>query len=376
MRLLFLDQFNEVAGAQCALLDLLPALRERGWQAHLAAPGDGPLHRAARDCGATAQSICCGPYHSGGKSAGDLLRFAGDFLRLRRDIADIAARTGANLIYVNGPRLLPAAAWAARGRIPILFHCHSHLSQRYAAALVGRSLGRAGAAVVACSRFVAEPLRAFVKREDLRVIYCGTRECRVERAAPRPRGRWRIGVVGRIAPQKGQAEFLRAARIVLRSVQDCQFVVCGSPLFGASGYFAEVRRLAEALPVEFLPWQDDVRSVLASLDLLVVPSTVPEGAPKVILEAYSAGVPVVAFRSGGVPEIVANSVTGFLVEPPAPETLAATLLDVLRLGPGELERVAEAGRALWSERFTLARYQQEVLDFAGQVSRQTASAAA
>lgn len=374
MRILFLDQFSDLAGAQRALLDLLPAIRQRGWQAHLAAPGDGPLHRAARDCGATTGPIRCGPYHSGAKSVADLLRFASDFAHLRRQIAGLSARVQADLIYVNGPRLLPAAAWAARGRSPILFHCHNHLSQRYASALVGRSLRRAGAGVIACSRFVAEPLRAYVKPGNLRVIYCGTRECRATRTATR--GRWRIGVIGRIAPQKGQTEFLRAARILLRSAQDCEFVVCGSPLFGASGYFDEVKRLTEGLPVEFFPWRDDVSSVLADLDLLVVPSMVPEGAPKVILEAHAAGVPVVAFRRGGIPEIVSHNVTGFLADPPTPEALAATLLDLLRLEPAELERVAKAGRAAWSERFTLARYQQEVLDFAGQFARQTAPAAA
>jgi glycosyltransferase involved in cell wall biosynthesis len=373
MRILFLDQFGEVAGAQGAMLDLLPAVRQRGWKAHVAAPAGGPLLEAARRWGATAQAIRCGPYRSGGKSILDCLRFAGDFIRLRREIAEIAERFRADLIYVNGPRVLPAAAWAGRGRLPLLFHCHSHLSQRYSSVLVGRSLRRANAGTIACCEFVAEALRPYVTP---RIIYCGTRDCAAQRTAQRWRRTWRIGVVGRIAPQKGQAEFVRAARIVLRSVANCEFVVCGAPLFSTPRYLEHVSRLALGLPVTFLPWQDEVSGVLANLDLLVVPSTVPEAAPKAILEAYSAGVPVVAVRSGGIPELVSHGATGFLADSANPEALAATLLELLDRGRDGLESVARNARAVWRERYTLPRYQQEVLSFVEQFVRQTARAAA
>lgn len=374
MRILFLDQFSEVAGAQAAMLDLLPAMRQRGWKAHVAAPAGGPLLEAARRWGATTEEIRYGPYRSGGKSVLDGFKFARDFVQLRRTISEIAERCHADLIYVNGPRLLPAAAWAGRGGPPVLFHCHSHLSQRYARALVGRSLRHAKAGAIACCEFVAGPLRSYVTP---RTIYCGAREIAVQRrAAPRWRRTWRFGVVGRIAPQKGQAEFVRAARIVLRSVGDCEFVVCGSPLFSSPEYPEHVKRLAVGLPVEFLPWQDDVSRVLANLDLLVVPSTVPEAAPKAILEAYSAGVPVLAVRSGGIPELVSHGSTGLLADSATPEALAATLLELTERGPDELESMARNARAVWRERYTLARYRQEVLSYVEQLVRQTAPVAA
>src|SRR2546422_208020 len=122
MNILFLDQFSDLGGAQRCLLDLLPAVAERGWRAHVAAPGDGDLRARAVVLGAEFHSINCGPYASGRKSVSDLARFAAELPRLAREIARLSADTEATMVYVNGPRLLPAASFVSR---PLVFHCHS-----------------------------------------------------------------------------------------------------------------------------------------------------------------------------------------------------------------------------------------------------------
>src|SRR5713226_7859843 len=108
MNILFLDQFSDLGGAQRCLLDLLPAVRERGWRAHVAAPGDGCLRSRSVALGAEFHSIRCGPFESGRKSTRDLVRFARELPGLAREIR----RIGAEIVYVNGPRLLPAASFS------------------------------------------------------------------------------------------------------------------------------------------------------------------------------------------------------------------------------------------------------------------------
>jgi glycosyltransferase involved in cell wall biosynthesis len=86
----------------------------------------------------------------------------------------------------------------------------------------------------------------------------------------------------------------------------------------------------------------------------------------VILEAFSAGVPVVAFPSGGIPEIVEDGVTGVL-SPPSAQDLASKLLELFSSGAGLLDCISARAKAIFAERFTLERYRADVLDAVGRV---------
>jgi glycosyltransferase involved in cell wall biosynthesis len=340
MRLLVLDQFSELGGAQRCLLDLMPALLDRRWDVRVLLPGDGPLVGALRGLGVPVQLVSCGPYSSGRKTLRDVVRFVGDY----NAIASAVQTQTSDLIYVNGPRMLPAAARGCRGT-PVLFHSHSYLSQRYAVPLVGRSLKRSGAAVIASSDFVGAPWRRYA---DVQTIYNGTAEIPFQpKLAPRAR-RWRIGLVGRIAPEKGQLEFVSAAR----HVSDATFYVYGAPLWSSDSYYAKVRSAAEGLDVHFAGWRDAVGAILHELDLLVVPSPSYESTTRVILEAFSAGTPVIAFATGGIPEVVTHGTTGFLTDS---TDLTKQIREVIQHAD-RLPEIVKAARQEWNNRFTLSRY--------------------
>ena len=364
MKILFLDQFSDPGGAQKCLLDLLPAVREAGWSADVALPGKGPVVDQVRSLGGTVHSFPDEPYRSYRKSLADGWRFARQAPGLSARIRRIAEDVNARLIYVNGPRLLPAAAWAARGRLPLLFHCHNHISQRAAAWVAGRSLRWAGASVITCCRFAAAPIARFVARGKLHLVHNGVAETSPATREPSVESEIRIGVIGRIAPEKGQLEFLAAARLLAKALPRCRFVISGEALFDdrdSLQYRRSLEPLAAHLPVEFLGWRDDVFAVMRSLDLLVVPSIREAGMPRVLLEAQAVGLPIVAFPTGGIPEAIVDGETGFLVDPPTPSELAAKILALLLHHPERLGKVAAAGRSAWRERFTLENYQRQVI---------------
>ena len=347
MKVLFLDQFNALGGAQQCLLDLLPAMEQRGWDARVAIPPGGPLGEILRRRGIGVDEIPCGPYHSGRKSAGDVLRFLADVPRQTAAVAGLAKE--ADLIYVNGPRMLMAAALAAKKRVPMLFHAHHRVGQGSARYLEGLALRRSGAMVAACCEAVAQSLRSWVPGERMHVIPNGTADLGFIERSFEKRER-RVGIIGRIAPEKGQVEFLRAAALL----SGARFVICGAPLFGDHVYYDNVLRLAAGLPVEFLDWQDDVGSVMRDLDVLVIPSK-QEGMPRVLLEAFSAGLPVVAFPVGGIPEVIEDGVTGFLAI-----DLARMLQQVLESDPHTLRAVAHNARDEWGRRYTVGAYRERI----------------
>ncbi len=350
MRILLLDQYGEFGGAQHCLLEVAEGLTQRGWDAHVALP-EGPLWNKLRPCSASVTALPCGPFHSAAKTPVDALRFLSQFQSQSRTIASLVRQHRIDLIYVNGPRVLPAAAWV-HGDIPVVFHSHSVVTQSSAARLAREALRRSRATVVASSRFVAGWLGGHA---PLHVIYNGIRALpfRPERVSYS-----RIGVLARIAPEKGQLMFVHAANIAARSNPELRFTICGGPVIANRTYFDQVCFEAGNL-VEFRPWTDNIADFFASIDILAVPSEALDANPRVIPEAYASGVPVIAFDSGGIRELLDDGMTGALVRERSPEALAAAILDVVRC-PARLRDFAHAGRKRWQRHYTLPRFQSEI----------------
>ncbi len=359
MKILFLDQFSELGGAQQTLLDTAEAVLQKGWQARALVPGHGPLVEKLESLGIPTGEIPSGPYRSGSKSAADSFRFALDLHKQMRAISAITAQHNFDLIYVNGPRLLPAAALASRGSAQTLFHAHSHI-RGVGASLLGRSIQRARATTIGCSNSVLDPLRRCTPAQNTFVVPNGVRDTGYRERDFGRNGNWRIGIVGRIAPEKGQLEFAGAAAMLARDLSRARFVICGAPLFGSSSeYFDAVRRRARGLPVEFVAWQSDVGPILRELDLLLVPSK-REGMARIIVEAFSAGVPVIAFPAGGIPEVVLDSETGFLTREFSADALASRIRDVIET-PQALQRVARNARQAWARCYTIPAYRKNII---------------
>lgn len=327
LSLLFVDQFSEPGGAQLCLRDLMPEVRRRGWQSHLLGPRSGlPLR----------------PCSNRSKTAQDFLRYSFDVPRMAAAIRRAVRDDHIDLVYVNGPRVLPAAAGIP---CPVIFHAHSRVEAFYGRKLIESAITLTGATVIAVSEFIAR------QYPEARVIYNGVPDLG-GLARTLDRRPARVGMIGRIAPEKGHIDFVRAAR----QVTGAEFFVYGESLFADAAYYRFVRAAAEGAPVEFCGWTDDVACVLHSLDILVVPSGPNEAATRVIPEAFSAGTPVIAYRSGGIPEIIDDGRTGLLTDSLAPAIQGLISNRELR------ERLSSEGREEWRRRFTIERFQSAVCD--------------
>ena len=354
MKLLLLDQFSDLGGAQQVLLEFLPVVRERGWKAVVGLPGEGEVFARVREWGFDTVRIPCGPYRSGRKSLTDAARFLIGTPLLAAQLWRLAQ--AADLVYVNGPRLLPGVA-LARVKAPVLFHAHSFLFPGKQRQAVGESLRKTRAWVIGSCEHVAAIWRPYADGR-VSVIYNGV--AGPEAAVWKPSGV--VGCVGRIAPEKGQLEFLRAAAMIHRVVPACRFQIYGAALFEdrqSLRYAEDVRAAAAGLPVTFAGWISDVYNALAQLSLLLVPSAGHEATTRVILEAFAAGVPVIAFRSGGIPEVIEDGRTGFLVD--SADEMAQVAIELMSGGNERLRAISAAARDAWQARFTIERYHRDLL---------------
>ena len=134
----------------------------------------------------------------------------------------------------------------------------------------------------------------------------------------------RIGFVGTLVWHKGVHVLLDAAR---RLPPDSYEIEIWGALDTFPDYTASLRKAAAGLPVRFCGAfaNGQTAEVYSRFDLLAVPSLWPENSPLVIHEAFMAGVPVVAARIGGIPELVADGVSGVLYDASSPDALADAL---------------------------------------------------
>lgn len=160
-----------------------------------------------------------------------------------------------------------------------------------------------------------------------------------------------VGLVADVRGSKGHRYFLEAARAVLADLPDARFLIVGDGV-GFEDVRRRVRELGLEGPVLMTGFRRDIPEVMAALDVLVLPSVRSEATSQVIPQALAVGVPVVATRVGGIPEIVRDGETGLLVPPADAPALAAAIVALLR----DRERaaaLARAGQALVRARYTL-----------------------
>jgi len=159
-----------------------------------------------------------------------------------------------------------------------------------------------------------------------------------------------LGVVGALSEEKGQRYLLEALPEVLASFPEVLVL-----LAGGGELQEELKSLAQAVgippeAIRFLGHRSDIPRILGALDLFVMPSTI-EGLGTAAIDAMLAGVPVVATRTGGLPELIEDGVTGLLAEAGSPKSLAGRIIEAL--GDRELRtRLAARARTVAGERFT------------------------
>ena len=177
-----------------------------------------------------------------------------------------------------------------------------------------------------------------------------------------PPGPPRLLYIGRLVPDKDPDTLLKAFQLTTQAHPDAELWLVGEgPRRAALQELAF--RLSLSARVRFIPPTDDLLPVLQQATLLVLSSRT-EALPNVVLEAMAAGLPVVATRVGGVPELVDPGVTGWLVPPGDAPALAAAMGQALA-APETRQAMGRTARQRAFDDFSLeamARRYETVLD--------------
>ncbi len=354
--ILYLDSGSGIGGGQRSLLLLLNLLDKDRFTPYVGCLGESPFAAEVEKTAASVVPLSLPAAHNKTDKVQrftlrDLLddfRQLGVILQLHQTVK----RYAIDLIHANSLSVALLGGIVARiNRIPILMH------KRYATSY--------GILDRICERFlhrvilVSEATRwNFAPTAKQTLIYNGVNleafqasaeEVETLRSELFPNTSDTsivTGVVTRITPEKG-IHFLVRAIAELKGRIDSKLLIVGGPYFQKDiGYMNELKQEVIDLGVEdsviFTGFLSDTRVVTSLLDIMLVPSIIPEACPRTIIEAMAVGTPVIATPLGGSKELVTPE-TGILV-PPEDASAIAEAIATLATDRDRLQTMGAAAR--------------------------------
>ena len=282
--------------------------------------------------------------------------------RAVRDLAKAISRSRTDVVHAHleyAVTLAPIAARLVNRRTVCTFHhvpetlpWRESVKERIAVAVARRSAGLVFVSHASCEAFRT---RYRIPQARSQVIHNGVD---LTRFAPRPaRAVTDLGIpehapavtmVGALRKRKGQDYAVQAWPRVLERCPDARLLLVGSGP-EERGLRDRAKELGVSDSVVFAGMRTDIPEVLRASSLVVLPSE-SEALPTTLIEAAASGLAAVAFRVGGVPEVVSHGETGFLVDTGDVEGFASSVVRLLE-DDALRARMGEAARRLAEERF-------------------------
>lgn len=379
-RILFVHSGSDLYGASRSLLRLSSRLAREGIGVKVVLPHEGPLVLKLQENGVIVIVQKTLPVIERQKvgSLHGILKLLMNFILSTLSLLQLIKRFRPDLVHTMTSVILSSGPAAKLAGIPHIWHVREFFGefgrlwryyQRYMLLFSTR--------IICVSTPVAEQFDQFRRSERIHIVhngfpaseFLGVTTDRVEqfRAKYESSGAQHlIGVIGRIKFQrKGQEVFVRAAGLLREKFPDARFLCIGSPYPGNESHLADLLNLVVELGlenyVEYIGDVEDIKAAIKGLDVVVLASAQPEPFGGVVIEAMALTRPVVATGIGGSLEQVVDGVTGYLVEPGDPLSMAAAI-EKLLVSSDRRRIFGENGRDRFLERFEFEGFYQTILN--------------
>lgn len=372
-KILFLEQFSEIGGGQTVLLSILESLDRNKYIPIVALPKDGPLSKKLRQMNIDYFIYPLGEYSLGRKNVFEIISYFINSIRSIFVINRQIKRQNIKVIYANATRtFFPGTISAKLNKIPIVWHLHLIIRDLEKWILLSLLKCFKINRIIAVSDIAGKSL---IKSKRYEIIYNAVdmqkfspliegkkvrRELNIDSKVPV------IGFIGNLVKLKGIEHFISASKLVVNEFPLAKFLIVGDTLAQNKSnikYKKDLLNYVSDLRLEekivFAGKRNDIPSVLAALDMLVVPSIQPETFSMVLLEAMAAGRTVIAANHGGPSEIIENNKNGVLYPPRDDQALAYAILDLLKNSKKSSE-IGKFARTTVESKFSIQRFKQEI----------------
>ena len=356
VKILFLSHDGEWGGAQTLLYLLVKGIDAGKYKSLVILPRPGTLEKRLNGLGVQTRLL---PLEwATGSTETDWAQYARFSAGLRFRVAEIVKvirQEQIDLVFTNTGVILEGALAACLCGVPHVWHILEIFSldpKLFPIINLPRFYGLLDELthkLIAGSKAVQAEIQQFIQSKKIEIVYAGVelpalesiRQDKSEIFGFDPNTP-AISFVGLLSRRKGVLNLVDTAEIVIRTFPQAKFVIVGQD----DGVLNEMQKQIATKKLshvfEFLGFRTDYLDVVASADLLVLPSLI-DTLPLIVLDAMKVRKPVVATRCGGIGEMVLEEETGLLVPVNDPTAMAQAIISLLR-DPTKSKRMGEQGR--------------------------------
>lgn len=371
INILYLHAGAEMYGADKILLELVTGLDKTKYCPIVVLPNDGILRKKLEKANIRTYIIEYPILRRKYFNVKGISRYMSSYLTESKKIMKLLIQLNVqiDIIHVNTTAVLEGMYLKHKLKAKLVWHVHEIIQRpKVVFKVISKFIALDSDKCIAVSDAVKKHLvnTGYMKKGQVKVIYNGVDS---EKFSPKinssylydewniPQGTVKIGMIGRVNSWKGQDDFLKATVPLLKKYPNLYIFIVGSAFKGEEWREKElqekIRKQENKNRIIYESFRSDNNAVENFFDFLVLPSTKPDPLPTVVLESMACGKAIVAYRHGGVKEMVKEDYNGIFAEVGNTDNLEKQIETMLN---GQYEEMGKNSRQRLLSNFSISSF--------------------
>lgn len=328
--ILYVHAGAELYGADKILLEIVTGLDKSKFHPIVVLPNDGVLVNELKKNNIEVYVVEYPILRRKYFNPKGLFRYVNEYKKQSYNIISKLKNRKIDIIHVNTTAVLEGIFLKKKLNAKLLWHIHEIIMRPwFVHYIITFLISKYADKIVVVSSAVKKHLvnSRLIKNSRIRVIYNGVANNNLNKEDVKylfdefkiPRESIKIGMIGRINSWKGQSDFIKAVTPILKGDKKAFAFIIGGVFDGEEWRVEKIREeiinSGVSNQIYLSDFRTDTEYLFKFFDLFVLPSTLPDPLPTVVLEAMAAAKPIVGYRHGGVTEMVEEGKNGFLAAP-------------------------------------------------------------
>ena len=328
--ILYIHSGAELYGADQILLKIVTNIDKKKYRPIVLLPNDGPLVEMLKRNEIETRIIDYPIVRRKFFTPKGIISYIKGFKKSCKDIIEVVKQENIDIIHNNTIAVLEGAYIKKKTGKKLIIHIHEMIEKPKIVAkfLYKYSLKNADKVIVV-SNAVKQHIESLVsnKKKNIEVLHNGIEIDLFSKNNDYkslydefciPRDSIVVGMIGRINAIKGQNDFVNAMSKIIKEKNNVYGLIVGDAFPGQEWRVDELNKTIEELNLKekiiYTGFRKDIKEIQNLLDIYVLPSIKKDSFPTVVLEAMASSSPIVAYRCGGVEEMVKDNENGYLIE--------------------------------------------------------------